>query len=95
MCEISERPEHMYKLDGEEHATAFMESEVMRTQDMPKLYRINGAVYVSRRAVHMDEHKMIDQAHLSAILMPRERSVDIDTEFDFILAEAALQKGHI
>jgi CMP-N,N'-diacetyllegionaminic acid synthase len=95
MCEISEHPEHMYKLDSKEHAIAFMESEVLRTQDMQKLYRINGAVYISRRAVHMDEHKIIDQAYLSAILMPRERSVDIDTEFDFILAEAALQKGHI
>lgn len=92
MCEIIERPEWTYTLQdgiptpyGEQHNIS------SRTQDLPELYRINGAVYVSSRELLMNKHKILNEESLSTIIMPRERSVDIDTLTDFIIAEALLK----
>ncbi len=50
----------------------------------------NGAVYVSRRQVFTEQNK-IPGSHLSRYVMPPERSVDIDTQEDFDLAERLLK----
>lgn len=90
MCEIMDRPEHMYALDAQARATPFMESVPTRTQDMPPLARINGAAYAARHNVLMDKSMIVDPASLASILMPLERSTDIDTLTDFRVAQALL-----
>lgn len=55
-------------------------------QKMGASYRPNGAIYIfSISEFYKDD--FIYQKGSYAYIMPRERSVDIDTEFDFALAE--------
>lgn len=57
-------------------------------QKLDMFYRINGAVYIVD-AQFITHEKNIYQNSF-AYVMPQERSVDIDTEMDFVLAESIL-----
>jgi CMP-N-acetylneuraminic acid synthetase len=60
-----------------------------RRQALPPVYRLNGAVDVVRCASVGDR---LFAGDVRAYVMPTERSVDIDTELDFLLAEALLRR---
>jgi len=91
ICPIIDPPEWMYRIDAECRLQKYVDSPASRGQDLEKLYRINGAVYVTERDTLMKESKIIDNASCAGVLMQRERSVDIDTAFDFSVAELALK----
>lgn len=59
--------------------------EMLRRQDLPPVYIRNGAVYVVRRSVLMEQNSMIGQVSRPYI-MPPERSVNVDSRLDFLLA---------
>lgn len=90
VCDINDRPEFMYRLKEGSMLEPYTQTPAGRTQDMEPLYRVNGAVYATVRAALMDEGKIIDSGSCASVVMPRERSTDIDTAFDFAVAEAAL-----
>jgi CMP-N,N'-diacetyllegionaminic acid synthase len=50
------------------------------------VYKTNGAIYLTRREVLMDEGSFYG-SRARAFIMPAERSVDIDTRLDFETAE--------
>lgn len=92
VCEITDRPELMGRLEGE-RLTPFMEDiPSLRNQDRPELFRLNGAVYVTKIEVVMEKGLIYDGSDCAAIVMPRERSVDIDTPLDFVIAETLMKK---
>lgn len=62
---------------------------VSRSQEARKEYRINGAIYVVDRLAFLNEERMIFEKP-KAFVMPKERSVDIDTHFDFTICESLL-----
>lgn len=54
-------------------------------QELPTYYRINGAIYLlTSKEVYKD--KMFSEK-CYAYVMPAERSIDIDTELDFVIAQ--------
>lgn len=58
----------------------------MRRQDLPTFYRLNGAIYLS----HVDsflQNETIYKGNVLAYIMPKNRSIDIDDEVDFKMAE--------
>ena len=59
-------------------------------QLLEKYYRLNGAIYI--RKIHYSNKGIqpIDTNEF-AFIMPRERSIDIDTALDFIIAEAVMK----
>ena len=61
-----------------------------RSQDMPHKYRENGAVYATRMNA-MQEYRNRLGGDVRVVIMDPLRSVDIDTEADFALAEEALR----
>jgi CMP-N,N'-diacetyllegionaminic acid synthase len=61
-------------------------------QQLPKAYQLNGAVYVFRASLLAHETRSLLVGKLGAVLMPRERSQDIDDETDFVICEALLKK---
>ena len=61
----------------------------MRLQSLPTVYRQNGAVYAVGIADFLTHMKFCVDPCVAHI-MPVERSVDIDTEFDLRLAEFLL-----
>lgn len=61
-------------------------------QKLPKAYQLNGAVYAFR-ADRMEKAQMsLFFGHTGAIIMPKERSVDIDDEIDWELAELLMKR---
>lgn len=62
-----------------------------RSQDNRLSYRPNGAIYI-RKISDLDEQKF-NTLYIDAIpyLMKREHSIDIDSEFDFQLAESTIK----
>lgn len=57
-----------------------------RRQDLPKAYALNGAVFVYRTAAII-ESDALPREGLRPWIMPPERSLEIDTPWDFHLAE--------
>lgn len=92
VSEITDRPEWMYRRGKDGRLTPYSDSayrsQDIQSQDLPKLYRINGAIYAVERAMLMTGNVLIDKTNCSSVLMPRERSIDIDTPLDFAIAEA-------
>ena len=62
----------------------FPETEIASRQSAPKVYAINGSVYVWRRGA-LPNGLWGGRAEIH--VMPRERSIDIDSEIDFKLVE--------
>ena len=54
---------------------------------------MNGAIYLTRRETLLQERNFYGQRP-RAYVMPRERSLDIDDEFDFVLAEYIHSRFH-
>jgi len=69
-----------------------LDDAVVRRQAAPRVYALNGSVYVYRRDA-LFAHNTWLQDRVAVHEMPRERSVDIDGEFDFRLAEWLLESG--
>ncbi len=58
-----------------------------RRQDRkPSAFLTNGGIYMTRRDVLFDKNSLIGD-YILPYIMPHERSVDIDTEIEFTLAE--------
>ena len=92
VCEVEHPPHWMYTLAGNRLKPVIKGGEnVTRRQDAPKVYRLNGAVYVSSRDTTMKENRVLGR-DTGAYIMPLERSVDIDTELDFKLAELLMRE---
>ena len=67
------------------------EGKYIRRQDAPEVWEYNGAIYV----MNVDSLRKSPMSVFRRILpypMPEERSVDIDTPLDFMIAESLLQR---
>jgi N-acylneuraminate cytidylyltransferase len=62
-------------------------------QKLPKAYQLNGAVYLFRANLLAQEAKSLLVGKLGAVLMPRDRSQDIDDSVDFTIVEAIMLKS--
>jgi N-acylneuraminate cytidylyltransferase len=61
-----------------------------RSQDLPKMYIPNGAIYVSTPAI-LKKHKTFYTNKVLPYIMPRERSIDIDDFDDWAIAEQKIK----
>lgn len=57
-----------------------------RRQTQEKYYRPNGAIYIQTVKDFYEDSYLYRKGSF-AYIMPKERSVDVDTEFDFHFAE--------
>ena len=67
------------------------EPEGVRRQDLPKAYKRSSAVYAVKRDVLMNQG-MIFGGSIVGSVVPNERSLAIDTEYDWLRAEYMLKK---
>ena len=63
-------------------------------QELSKVYIRNGAIYAFKRAVIFKEKALVSKNNLP-YLMPKERSINIDTQEDLILAKYYLEKKNV
>ncbi|MAF43259.1 MAG: acylneuraminate cytidylyltransferase [Parcubacteria group bacterium] len=62
-----------------------------RKQDLPKVYFPNGAIHIFTPKF-LFKNKSVYRQKVLPYIMPSERSIDIDQESDFLLAETYLNK---
>jgi len=93
VCEAEHSPYWMRVLDNERRVRPFVETarEFLRRQDLPLVYRLNGALYMTKRRIIMEEERLLGD-DVRALIMSREDSIDIDNEVDFLLAELLVKR---
>jgi len=67
------------------------DGHITRRQDAPTVYELTAVAYAARRDP-LFEYDSIFDSKASAIEVPRERSLDIDSEFDLQLAEFLMSR---
>jgi CMP-N-acetylneuraminic acid synthetase len=91
VCEAANHPYLVKRILEDGTLAAFVPTEIayLRRQTLPPAYVLNGAVYLNRREVLLREHTFTPPGTLPYI-MPPERSLDVDTRWDFYLVNLIL-----
>lgn len=85
-------PLWMFTQDADDRIHPFLEIAIPdRRQNLPQCYELNGAVYVAEANWLLQKKSFFD-AGTCGYIMPKERSIDIDTEIDFFIAEQLLKR---
>ena len=95
VCEMEHSPLWSNTLPFDKRLDNFINSEVKKAsgrQSLPTYYRINGAVYLSAINYENMEFDLFDKSGF-AYVMPQERSIDIDSELDFVIAETIIKRN--
>ena len=88
VCEVDHHPLWVNTLPKNGCMKNFIRKEVLNKnrQDLPTFYRLNGAIYLAY-CDYLKKQKSFFGEETFAYIMPRERSIDIDSELDLKLAE--------
>ena len=89
VAESAKSPYWMYELDAKGRMNPVLESRGATRQELPKAHVVNGAVYVAETD-WFKRTKAFLSAETLAHVMPAERSLDVDSEFDLRVASAIL-----
>lgn len=65
--------------------------EITRRQDTPPTYDLNASIYVWNRDTLMNSDSLYNK-NTGIFIMPNDRSVEIDSELDFIYVELLMKK---
>ncbi|MFO1509889.1 MAG: acylneuraminate cytidylyltransferase family protein [Steroidobacteraceae bacterium] len=81
---VEHSPYWMYQLTADGRMTPLIESasRAARRQDLPAVYKLNGAVYVAETGWLRRSRTFVTNETV-AYVMPADRSIDIDTAADF------------
>lgn len=95
VCEAEHSPLWCNTLPGDLSMKDFIRPELnnIRSQDLPKYYRLNGAIYVAGTE-YIYRHNGFIGENTRAYIMPQSRSADIDTETDWKSVEAIVKWGN-
>lgn len=93
VCETEHSPLWSNTLPENLIMSNFIKPEVknLRSQDLPTYYRLNGAIYIAKYQ-YLIKHNNFIGNNTKAYIMPQNRSIDIDKEYDFMLAEFIMDK---
>lgn len=90
VCEVDHSPLWTNMLPEDKSMNGFIEPALakVRSQDLPKYYRINGAIYIIAVDALQRKRTLFPGESSFAWIMNTTVSIDIDTEMDFRIAEA-------
>ncbi len=91
VCPVDHHPLWSNTLPPDHSLEHFLRPEALRPrQELPPSYRLNGAIYLARTDWLRERGSFLGPGAY-ALVMPRQRSVDIDDATDFLLAEILLK----
>lgn len=95
VCESEHHPQKMLKLNGEGRLVPFSQASDLqrRRQDLPVVYRQNGAIYVMGVDDFLTRAEGFYLEPVMPYVMSHRDSVDIDTATDLLVAEALLAQA--
>lgn len=92
VCEMSHSPLWCNTLSDECSMEDFIRPEVnIQRQKLQKYYRLNGAIYMAYVEALKDDANLYRKGSF-AYVMRGDRSIDIDTELDFLYVELIMKK---
>lgn len=94
VSESNQHPYHAYRLDSQTgRIDPYMarSRNYVRRQDLPVSYHVNGSIYLNRVS-DLRQNKSFIPADSIPYIMPAERSVDVDSMTDYIIAECLAKK---
>lgn len=82
-----------YTLFQEENGyiSKFQKNQVVRRQDLPPMYDVNGLIYLFSVA-ELRKHSWVESEKIRPLIVPKWQALDIDNEEDWWLAEL-IQRG--
>jgi len=91
VCETEHSPLYTGIIPESLSIDGFLEKDIkFRRQDLPKYHRLNGAIYLSKIDYFL-RYKNLYKKKSYAYIMDKKRSIDIDDELDFLIAETILR----
>jgi len=91
------RLQHEHPCAAKRIAGGFLRPFVVNAAEGDKVepaYANNGAIYLTRTAVILNQNSLYGDASVPYV-MPRERSIDVDTAFDLKIASIRLDSGQL
>ncbi|HRE72570.1 MAG: N-acylneuraminate cytidylyltransferase [Candidatus Accumulibacter regalis] len=91
LCPVEESPYWMFRVDAENRMAKLLEPppSAHRRQELPPVYSLNGALYLARTDWFYRNKTFISPETIGYV-MPRSRSIDIDTREDFMAFQRAI-----
>ena len=95
VCKADHHPYLTKRISEDGTLVDFLSNDIvyLRRQALPPAYALNGAIYLNRRESLLTNRTFVPQGTYGYI-MPPERSLDIDSLWDFHLAELILKDRH-
>lgn len=92
VCETEHSPLWANQLPPDGSMEQFISKDVLgkRSQDLPKYYRLNGAIYICDKRRFLQEQTFLFEESIFAYKMQQIDSIDIDTKLDLIVCESIL-----
>ena len=92
VCEAEHHPFWTFSMSADGVLRLLMDQgkSSTRRQELPRAYRVNGAIYLARRDVLL-EQQTFDLEPSLGYVMPAERSIDVDSPWDLYLADLVLK----
>ena len=93
VCETEHSPLWSNTLPEDLSMENFLRPEVKnkRSQDLPKYYRLNGAIYIAE-INYFYRYNSFFGHKTKALIMKQEHSIDIDTKLDFLFSEIIIKQ---
>lgn len=94
VCEMEHSPLWSNTLSEDHSMESFIKvKENMPRQKLQKYYRINGAIYMVDVSF-LKKNTNIYRRGCYAYIMDSQKSIDIDTQIDFLMADFMVKSGH-
>jgi len=89
VCEAEHNPLWTNTLPADRDLKNFLQNELhnVRSQDLRKYYRLNGAIYICKIDDFLKESSFFLKNNIYAFIMDNQSSIDIDTSIDFKFAD--------
>ena len=93
ITEAYSHPSLCYQILKTGELSNFMASPILkRRQDLSKAYCLNGSIYLANRDFLIEKNSFIDESTVGFV-MPQSRSIDIDNNYDWEIAEMLFMKS--
>lgn len=81
-------PMQCFKIEADQMSIFIQGGEALRSQDLPPAYEVNGAIFMIAPDDLRKERSFYTKNMLPLVIDAPEESIDIDTEWDWLIAEA-------
>ncbi|MFW5794998.1 MAG: cytidylyltransferase domain-containing protein [Bacillota bacterium] len=93
VCKAFENPFWMQKIENKQLKPLMDEfSTFSRRQELPEVYQLNGAIYLSSYKSFLESESFYTD-NILPYIMDKEQSIDIDDDLDWKLAEILLEEN--